>query len=141
MKKLMFLLISVMLLSCKEQEFYQIQPELAEYVNQFYTEGLVRGFEFDRSNLIVRLDSVYEFKESSIGIFKMEDGQRVVLINSRNFKKYNYTNKKIIVFHELGHALLNRSHTDNEKSIMYPHIQIIPLTDKKEVIDELFNYQ
>lgn len=52
-------------------------------------------------------------------------------IDKTAFKSYDYYGREEVVFHELGHCVLNRNHDDSEitirgekipTSIMYPHV-------------------
>jgi hypothetical protein len=102
-------------------------------VNEFYHEGSKRGVVIEKYNLVVCFDAIRESDHLVGGVSNSMGFQRVVRINVR------YQESKLlkrIVFHELGHALLFRKHTNNPDSIMNPELHNSTVTDA--MIDELF---
>jgi len=108
-----------MLFSCDKVEpvfEYRIEYSLETLVNRFYEEAELRGITLQKTNLIV------EFVES------LEDGQcgtcerpkrnkelqRHVRISEDKecWSREPSQNQEALVFHELGHCLLNRDHKD-----------------------------
>ena len=47
------------------------------------------------------------------------NNQRIVFINPKSWAKYDHYERESLIFHELGHCLLDREHADN------PHISIM----------------
>ena len=95
---------------------YSIEPALEVYVNSFFTEAAKRNIALDKSNLIIRFveDSADKYCGQCTKPKKNKQGQREILIwKSRECWEIEpYENKEALIFHELGHCLLNREHLD-----------------------------
>jgi hypothetical protein len=108
------LFISLLFSSCgKNKDFYYIDPELQPYLDAFLEEGKKRGheFDFDKSGLILKFSHL---SGSQIGLCHH---QIPLLIEIDSLYWQNVTGKKNekelktnLIFHELGHGVLNRSH-------------------------------
>lgn len=128
--------------SCQQEPFeYVIQRELQPYVESFYQAGGDRGVILQRENLIMMIVVDLQ-KEGAWGLSKKRAGQRIVYIDQELFDDYtintNHTDRiEWLVFHELGHSFLNRSHTDGF-SIMNPKFYDFK-GQREELLDELFN--
>ena len=109
------LILAIFLYSCNEETFFHSDPKLESYVVEFYLEAQKHGHSISRENLIVKSSNSIGAKS---GMFETSGSQRIVHINSYVVDSENELRKKIVVFHELGHALLNRDHIDSHKSIM-----------------------
>jgi len=161
MKKLIFIALALSLSSCfsgfDETIEYRIDPRVEYYVEQFYVEGEDRGLVFDRYNLIVIVQRhntgrfVYKQdpKIQLDGLSITQGTQRVVFIDLEIVEQglideegsEGPANKlEIVIFHELGHALLNRKHNNDSRSIMSDRFEPLLMTRgwRTEVLDELF---
>lgn len=49
-----------------------------------------------------------------------DNGQKVIRISKKDWNGYCVEQRRGLIFHELGHCVLGRSHTDIELSFMYP---------------------
>jgi len=49
-----------------------------------------------------------------------EDGQKTIIIRETSWNKYCESQKRALIFHELGHCVLGRSHSTDTLSYMYP---------------------
>ncbi len=138
------IIITTLLSSCNEEENTDpvINSELQEYVDQFVTEAEERGVEISLDNLVVQFGSLEElcgFGRSS---------PPVVTIDPDCWVGLPSVPKEILMYHELGHALLGRSHTSEKlpngdwASMMYedPTILYNEYTIEKRAYysDELF---
>jgi len=137
MKNLPFFIFISFLQSCSLDSFdqqieYRIDPLLKPYVDQFYKEAEVRGIELQRVNLIVKISTNIG---SKYGLSESINGQKVVSINSYLIEG-NDLRLQIIIFHELGHSLLNRHHFDDVKSIM--NTSPCSTCFDEQYLDELF---
>ena len=164
MKKLVLLFLLICVISCQKQQIeptvYQIDKDLQPYLNSFTEEAKKRGIEIKLENLIMKFDSS---SANLCGKYSKQslDGQRTVIIK-KDFicwKGVPNQNKEALVFHELGHCFLNRSHRDDllpngaDASIMnsnsygpyQPCIYAIDNNDcnrttrRSYYVDELFN--
>lgn len=137
------------LIGCQSFDFnpeYRIPKELSPYVNSFFNEAAIRGIFIDKSNLVMTIQNDL-YKNGEWGLSINNGGQRSILIDKDYFDFYfTQTNNpdgiESLIFHELGHSLLNRVHVKCE-SIMNPAFAVnnfyegnAPL--RKTFIDELF---
>lgn len=80
---------------------------------------------------------------------------RYITVNKKNWKELNYLQKKMVIYHELGHCVLDRDHEEDNifplvevekftdqcpKSIMVRYIPKVSclVTHQKEYINDLF---
>ena len=121
---LFFLLLTA--LCCKQDpmEVQNVDADLQPYVDQFYIEAANRGYSLSR-----HLDAVLSTEISQCGQghspnFNGMFDKPTILISESCWATLNEDAREILVFHELGHALLNRLHIDGtlpngySKSIM-----------------------
>lgn len=133
----------LLIFSCEDDE-YSIAPEFTTYVNRFISEANQRGRTIDAGNLDVQFGPVE----------KNYCGQGWVDPPRVHFDKTCWDNepevsKEILMFHELGHAILRRNHDQSIlpngdfASIMHPHPAFLynDYTPEKRTyyLDELFN--
>lgn len=64
-----------------------------------------------------------------------------MLIDSESFRKFGFFQKREVIFHELGHCVLYRDHTDDPISLMTPHMhtELALGKDFGTMLDELFS--
>lgn len=118
---------------------YCIDRRLVPYVDNFYQEAALRGVELRTDELTVSLASIKQFGRTYFG--------KKVKINLSVFDSYTEYGTKyseeveFIIFHELGHALLDLRHREGN-SIMAESPAIRAYVGKPEVrkqlLDELF---
>ncbi|MEM6805371.1 MAG: hypothetical protein AAF696_28495, partial [Bacteroidota bacterium] len=115
-----------LLLSCEEEisPSINVDPELKPYVDAFFEEAGKRGIYFDQG-----LDAILQKGMTVCGQGHSPDfngmfEKPTILISDVCWPQYNEIAREILIFHELGHALLNRLHIEgklqngNAKSIM-----------------------
>lgn len=137
MKKIIVIFL-VLLFSCEEkQNIYIVDSDLSIYVDAFFQQASIHGIEISKENLVVRKSVNVSPK---LGLFSISDGQRVVEINAYSVNDLNNDYVEAIVFHELGHALLNKPHQDDVKSLMNTNPCLKCYADEKKLyIDQLFS--
>lgn len=158
MKKIIFLIILVSF-SCKEYSpVYNVDPELKPFVDSFFHEGEIRGVFLPNDNLIMIFssDSLINGMPYN-GYTKYETGYNAdpqirSYINFAYFKANNNPYSRLClestIFHELGHGILKRQHT-NTSSIMNTsircYLQKHAVTDsssqREQLLDELFHHK
>lgn len=120
MKKLFTFFFLLLSLACEKEELvfeYRIHENLESYVNDFYIEAGKRGITLQKENLIVGF--VNSLEDQLCGQCERPKGnkeqQRTVLISltSDCWNQESPQNKEALVFHELGHCLLNREHKED----------------------------
>jgi len=111
---------------------YRIAPDLQKHVDQFYQEAQSRGIDLKHKNLIVEWGSIWD--DGRMGHSHKKGSQRIVTIDI-SFKAETETHKEVIIFHELGHALLGLNHTTGIMS-EHPGFTIYEKLDSGKVIVE-----
>ncbi|AWW00174.1 putative metallopeptidase [Arcticibacterium luteifluviistationis] len=119
MKRALAFFLLLASLGCEKEDLvfeYRINDSLKIYVNNFYEEADKRGLNLQEENLIV--DFVDSLDEDLCGQCERPGGkdeqQRKVLISitSACWDQEPQQNREALVFHELGHCLLNREHKE-----------------------------
>jgi hypothetical protein len=142
LKSLLIIGLILSLASCYmcDDPIYCIEPELSPYVLKFYEEAEARGIALQRDNLVV----VRKAGLKQFGLTRHGLGQTMCWINKGFAEAYpEYSAElEVIVFHELGHALLDLKHIDGHRNLMESTPNITYYRGKPEVrsktLDELF---
>jgi hypothetical protein len=136
MKKTLAFIITVLFFACQEQQpveptIYSIDKDLALYLKTFTDEAKTRGIEVKAENLIMKF-GLSSGEACGECIIEKSNGQRTVII-SNDVVCWEFAvrqNREALVFHELGHCLLGRSHRNDNlpngaiASIMNKNYQI-----------------
>jgi len=110
----------MVLCSCEKVEpvfEYRIDPTLESIVNKFYQEAELRGITLQKTNLIVEVVDV--LVEDRCGQCerpkRKKEEQRTIKISKSSvcWIRESEQNREALVFHELGHCLLDRDHKDD----------------------------
>jgi hypothetical protein len=118
MKKVHTFVIIMLIFACQKQSvaptIYNVDKDLESYMKSFIDEAKKRGIEIKAENLIME----FGVASSEIcGQFTQaaSNGQRTIVIRnvSSCWKNAPNENREALVFHELGHGLLGRSHRDD----------------------------
>lgn len=122
MKTYFVAFLSLILFSCHFDPTidYRIDPILKPYVDKFFQEAEKRNKYYPKQNLIMDLYKGLQEK-GAWGRSTNYGKQRVIFIDYDHFY-FNHDNgypfrNEATIFHELGHTILGRSHTQ-ERSIM-----------------------
>ncbi len=97
----------------QHKKSYEVDPILEPYVQKF--EVLSRTY--GRPTEVDDLQAVFtnEFDGSDIlGMAEFGPGTPVIKINASEWPLLTSAEKEILVFHELGHAILGRDHNNRE---------------------------
>jgi hypothetical protein len=118
------------------------------YADRFFTEAEARDIHLDKSNLTIKfVDKTEIAPYAGYGTINPP----LVRMVKEYWDSYTEVQKEILMFHELGHAVLGRQHTNemlpdcvHYKSMMLNGNQFVVyerVTDQKReyYIDELFN--
>lgn len=101
-----------MIFSCSSEENNSsdfIEPELQKYVDVFFKEAEKRGVGVDDNNLQVVFADIEEFCGLGYSSFNNTNIRRVE-INPNCWSDMLENQKESLMLHELGHAVLRRSH-------------------------------
>lgn len=112
----------LLLLLCSCSTDFLIDSRLKPHVDTFYS---LSDGDLQRDNLVVSVKRNLLKNEGCIGraiinrgFLDLWDGQIIVQIDEEYYENQDYLMVETAVFHELGHALLNRDHMDQIPSIM-----------------------
>jgi len=132
----------------------QIDPAFTNLFIRFVSEGAQRSAKFDSGlldNIIIVFDDLpYSSGGSVVGY--CEESRRLVRIDRLFWNELNRSGwiKEALLFHELGHCILNRSHTTKTiqggapGSLMFPDVlseDIFNASTESLYLDELYAYQ
>jgi hypothetical protein len=140
------LLFILTLFSCSTN--YIVDDRLKPYVDSFYLEGAKRGKTFSKDNLVATIgDTRGGLAEVRIDKNFFGDGQIYLYVDQKYWDKNNaFECVESVVFHELGHAVLDRGHSDqgmslmNSMNIFHCYKMSSELESLREqLIDELFD--
>ena len=148
MRFILILMVGLGLSGCfpETEEQTYIDPELSTYVDTFFEEAAKKGIVIKDKNFRIGFGTVdgdaqgmTYYKTRSIVIEKDSEGYKLI--------------PEALVYHELGHLFLNRSHDDSmigeqykcSKSLMDSRLQISGgqwyTTRRAYYVSELFNPQ
>lgn len=147
--RLIFVLTFFLLTSCSVE--FIVDSRLSTYVNSFYYEANKRDKSLQRDNLVIGIKNGIEKEYGAIAITKtptaFSDKQIYVWIDEDWFLSQNDTLCiETTVYHELGHALLDRDHSNQNISLMnvantygcYRFFRVGDPLDRDSLLDELF---
>lgn len=136
-------------LSFDQNAEWLIDPKLKTHVDMFFAEAERRDIHIDKDNLVIRVEPHANVKDAGVSI---KCGcQRIVLIADDSYDYFAsgkwlkgdsaYYGLENLVFHELGHSILQRKHCECP-SIMDPGSSMLvyakDMVKRKQLIDELF---
>lgn len=128
------------------QKILNVHPEAQPYVSRFEQisgsriDNLEVVFRPIDGNVIGYCQQSTEVKYSDLGLKRTEteqvlividsdywdpndslDNYSAVVVGSRSARQLKAADREELMFHELGHCILNRPHTNSTSSIMYPY--------------------
>lgn len=134
-------LLSVIVVSCDNFIFNveRVTKDFRVYYQNFVEEGKGRRKEMIHSDIVVKfkdIDTAAKTRHTAIGVHK-------VFVDPDQWKKLNDVERELLIFHELGHALLDRRHLASGgciRSIMQdqPIDAEFFLLNRTALLDELF---
>jgi len=145
-------LISLGIWSCYGGNSVDVDPELREYVDRFNEEARTRGLNFEVRIEEIDIKLAEIFSSGVLGqCVSNEDRNDAIQIDQSYWKEPTTTDldKEFVVFHELGHCVLNRGHINAAdidgicSSIMYNGNSTnctleYNAENREDLIDELF---
>ena len=99
---------------CQDKELlYSAPPELNAYVQIFLEEAAHRGKHIDlyAEGLVVNFGTLSRGKA---GRCRPNDFPKQITIDSSQWEKLDAPQREVLVFHELGHCILNRDHNNDK---------------------------
>jgi len=116
MRKWTCLMVTLLILAACEQEDVvpapNVDAELQPYLDRFMAEGEARQFSpvLDVELLDLRFGSLEEAVRGQCQLFS--DGRRAIVIQPSYWANADEWSKELLIFHELGHCLLDRRHLE-----------------------------
>ena len=149
---LLLLPVSIFLLTgCQEEPEEPIHPDLLPFVEDFIFEANARDIEFTLDSIGIEIQFENIADPSVIGrCQRNENGENLgISVDPLYWKQATALEKEYVMFHELGHCVLNRGHTTAADanntclSIMEPGTGELCQsnyneTTREELLDELF---
>ncbi len=93
---------------------YEVPTEFQVYIDTFLREAAARGHDLEINNLIIEIDD--ELTISMCGVCNSlessDKAQKIIRLNP-NCLDFNPTLVETLIFHELGHCILLRSHEES----------------------------
>lgn len=146
------------LIACGQEKEIIVTPDYPENLNAYSTDDsvkvLVEKFRYEAWQRGVPIDTstvTFYFTRDEITLsdaittlgacYKPDNQRRTVILNETHWENADGIKRMILVFHELGHCLLNKDHNDSELNIM--NSKIIPAyefaANEKDLIDDMFS--
>lgn len=119
-----------------ETDLYPVPPELAKYVDSFYNRMGNAGLNNYRRKIKIMMDPDLPRKWGGTCTFQYGDQPAVIKISSYWWYNSDYSRRELVMYHELGHCVLNREHSNSlnsfnrARSLM--HAQGLPYNDEYE---------
>lgn len=121
------ILIAALLSSCNKKAEYSVDPRLEGYIQEFVNDGLNYGVQVqikdfhhswvfkasfgDLPHGSIAVCSTY-MESANLGEFNLETTSvREIIVSTRYWESLSEMTKKEVMYHELGHCSLDRSHT------------------------------
>jgi len=99
----------------KDTEFqYFVQSELQPFFDKFYAEGTARGKVLDMESVSGVLGDLPA--ANVLGRCEQSTSHGTVTIDQVFWDKASYYEKEYVVFHELGHCVLDRRHLEDQRA-------------------------
>lgn len=110
----------LVLTACKKEDIppktYEVPAIIQPYIDAFEQEAAARGVELSIDNLIVEFESDLQGGDAAgLCTFASQNNPTPhVRLDTTSFNwRNNLYHREILVFHELGHCILNRLHRDD----------------------------
>lgn len=139
-----------MTIGCSKEDVLETDAELIPYFDMFAEEAALRGItvDYEAANIEGLMQQVAQ--PNVLGqCFRNEEKPRKVIVDIGYWNNATELDKQFLIFHELGHCFLDRSHddsvdTDTKRctSIMHSTPQACPFVfndnTRADYLDELF---
>jgi hypothetical protein len=119
-KKVVLTVISLMIsIGCQRKANYGDTPD--EAVFRPYVESFDAAYGGTMPEILFFFA---ELENSAAECVKLDTGERIINVNSISWEWYSRAQKRSLIWHELGHCVLNRDHTAADSiSHMSPSVQ------------------
>jgi hypothetical protein len=115
-----YLICLLLLYACSWQQRNKIPHEVQPYLKAFEQEALHRGINIDLSELRVTFDTAlsrysgntYPLEPNAVAARKSFWSPPLIILDTTLLWWKNAESCEKVIFHELGHCILNREHKD-----------------------------
>jgi len=148
--KIFFLILSIFIISCGQpipappvqslNNNWEQHTEFAEYIHGFIYDANRYGVDLNINNLHIKFN---EIEKPVVGRCYPYSGVVLIEIDPVFWESAGVINQEILMYHELGHCILNRTHEIDAVSIMAPRLisSAVYLYYKEEYLEELFDVE
>ena len=122
--RFIYIILFVWLLypGCREDDQVEvsIDPEVQPYLDMFIGEAAVRGLEIKIEEYALSI-TIEQIDRANVAgqCTQAEGSYNHIVIDPAYWRGYTELNREALVFHELGHCLLDRSHLDDQDEYGY----------------------
>lgn len=145
----LILLLVLVTSACSVEEEIEQELQLMKLVDKFGKEGAKRGHVMSHAISAINIEFGNIAGDNLLGECRRQgSGRHKVIIDRTFWNKSNPLERECIVFHELGHCVLNREHLDDRDdngeclSIMQSGqnlcIKSYTFEKRRHFLDELF---
>lgn len=114
---IIILLTGLTFSSCSKSNDKVIESELLTYFEDFELEAEARGVNIEISKVDISGYIQNIETRGTLGQCKTySDGSQEVIIDEQYWNRISSSEKEYLVFHELGHCLLDKEHNDTKDS-------------------------
>jgi len=106
--KHLFLFLPIFFFSCQKEKIQLVPSEFDPYVDEFFYQAQLRGHDLNKEDFDFSI-TLEEIEDPYVGGQCQFRGNKIT-IDEQSWERGNEEWKKFIVFHELGHCLLDRHH-------------------------------
>ncbi len=143
------ILLAVVLTGCgrgvETSTEYHVDSEFTEYSEAFEAASVERGLSY-KADVSIEFGDVGLEYSAVAGCKRPLVGGRHIVVDRVLWDRLESAEREVIIFHELGHCILNRSHDDRKDngqivSLMYfAPVGVAPMFQRegKKYLDELF---
>ncbi len=155
MKTIFYISLTCVLLatisSCDQEYNNEIEAELQIHFNNFVEEASTHGLDISLDNFDIGAYIENIEQRGTLGQCKSySNGSKQIFIDEPYWNRVDEIKREYLVFHELGHCLLDRDHNDSRDSdgICTSIMQsgnggcdgIYNLTNREILLNELFEF-
>ena len=153
-KLLLTIIVYLIIFACKKDDIYVVPDIIQPYIDEFIAEAAERGINLQIDDLVVLFEENLEVDGThAAGLcqFGSKKTSPTIKLDTTSVNwQSNASSRELLVFHELGHCVLDRGHVEdrlpnnNFTSVMRPSGEqlygpVLSRFKREYYFDELFN--
>lgn len=114
-----YITLILLIVSCISCGMYKADDATVEYIHRFEQEAKTRGRNIKVNNIVVEIQDELNYFKGGVAVGECASGgvtPKVTILRSF-WNRSGDSHKELVIFHELGHCVLNKGHT-KEPGIM-----------------------